>query len=337
MLQKCKVISVICKLNEFLITIIKDIINLTNSINIKKGGNSMIRKNTIFKINALLKIVILTMFLFTLFPSSSMTKAENAQPHMKEIKITAHRGDCSKAPENTLRSIRAAIKTKSNYAEIDVQQSKDGQVILTHDSNFKRTAGLNKNVWDLNYIDLKKLDVGIHASKKYKGERIPTLKEAVKVAKNRIKLNIEIKTNGHEENIAKNVVKILEDNNFENQCVITSFDYNTLQQVRKLNKRIKIGYLIYKNNSDFSKLDVDFYSIDSSRATAEFINNAHSLNREVFVWTVNNKDNIKNLIGLGVDNIITDKPLLVQKTINSKHKMDKYKTKFGRIYKSIIE
>lgn len=287
-------------------------------------------------IKKLSKILALAAFIFTLIPSSLNTNAEEVQSPLKLTKVTAHRGDCSKAPENTIASIKAAIKANANYCEIDVQQSKDGQVVLTHDTNLKRTTGLNKNVWELTLKELKTIDIGRHYSKENKGEHIPTLDEAVKVANNKVKLNIEIKINGHENDIAKSVVQILENNHSERQCVITSFDYNTLQQIRKLNKNIKLGYLIYKEEKDFSKLDVDFYSIDSSRATAEFINKAHSLNREVHVWTVNKKETIKSLIDMGVDNIITDHPLLANKILNSKYAMDNFKHKLSSISKMVI-
>ena len=296
--------------------------------------NIIISNRVQHQIKQLYKLPILATLILTLIPSSLNTNAEVVQPPFKATKVTAHRGDCSKAPENTIASIKAAIKTNSDYAEIDVQESKDEQVILTHDTNLKRTAGLNKNVWELTRKELQALAVGSYHSKKFKNERIPTLDDVIKAAKNKVKLNIEVKVNGHEKALVRNVVKIIEINGFENQCVITSFDYNILQQIRKLNKKIRLGYLIYKEQRDFSKLDVDFYSIDSSRATPEFINNAHSLKREVHVWTVNSKESIKYAASIGADNIITDRPQLAMKIINSKYKTDKFKYKFSSFFKA---
>ncbi|MCD3363325.1 glycerophosphodiester phosphodiesterase, partial [Clostridium botulinum D/C] len=227
---------------------------------------------------------------------------------IQNVKVTAHRGNTLNDPENTLASIKSAIDCKADFAEIDVVQSKDSKVFLSHNFNLKKSTGVDENSWNLSYDDVKKLDGGVITN------RMPLLEEAIKLSKGKIKLNIEIKANENEKDIVKNVVKIIEKENFIESCVVTSLDYDTLQKVKKLNPRIKIGYIIYLAKGNVEKLNTDFYSVEESLVSEDLISKAHSMGREVHVWTVNNECNMDKFIELGVDNIITDESeILIQR------------------------
>lgn len=243
------------------------------------------------------------------------------------IQITAHRGSSIKAPENSLSAIKYAIKDKADYAEIDVQETKDGKIVLLHDKSIKRVTGVDKNIWEVDYEELKNLDAGSWYSDKFKEEKIPLLEDVIKVSKNKIKLNIEIKTNGHEKNLVENVVKIIEKNNLVDKCVVTSITYNVLEQVEKINPQIKTGYIVYMSVGYISELDVDFYSIESSRVTPKIINNIHDKNKQIHVWTVNLDEDIAKFNTLKVDNIITDYPekarTIIYETSNDSKNLDK--------------
>ncbi len=78
----------------------------------------------------------------------------------QNITITAHRGASGHAPENTLSSLRKAIEMGADFCEIDVQETIDGVLILFHDNNFKRTTGIDKNVWETTYDEVKNLEAG---------------------------------------------------------------------------------------------------------------------------------------------------------------------------------
>lgn len=144
----------------------------------------------------------------------------------------AHRAGAERAPENTLIALKEALNAKADYAEIDVQETKDGELIILHDSNFKRTTGVDKNVWDVNYDEVRTYDAGSfyydgkgYYDERFVGEKIPTLDEMIKYSKGRIKLLIEIKLTGHEKgDVTKKVVQLIKENNFENQCIIASMD-----------------------------------------------------------------------------------------------------------------
>ncbi len=225
-----------------------------------------------------------------------------------QVAVTAHRGSSMDAPENTLSAVRRAIDDGADFAEIDVQQTADGVIVLLHDTDLMRIAGVNKKIWQLIYPEIKSLDAGSWFSPDFKGEHIPTLAETLKLSHDKIKLNIELKFNGHEKQLVESVVKIIRDHQFGSQCVITSLNYDGLRQVEKLNPDLKTGFIIAKSIGNMFRVDTDFLSLASSIVTADVIAAARKREKAVHVWTINSPDNMSYFINLGVDNIITDYP-----------------------------
>lgn len=237
---------------------------------------------------------------------------------LSKTMIAAHRGYSAEAPENTISSFEAAIDNLADYVELDVQETKDGEVIVLHDSNFKRVAGLNKNVWSVNYEEIENLDVGSWFSEEFEGEKIPTLEETLIMAKGKLKLNIEIKLTGHEKNLEKSVVDLIEKYGMEEECVVTSFQAKALKAVKEYNNNIKTGYILHVAYGDFSGVEfADALSVNYSFATNALINDAHNAGMEVYVWTVNSAEAINDMIQKGADMIITDNPVLAKETITS--------------------
>lgn len=237
---------------------------------------------------------------------------------LSQTQITSHRGNSIKAPENTLAALSYAMDDYSDYAEIDVQETKDGSIILFHDSNLKRITGINKSVWKVNYDDIKEIDIGTWFSKKFSDQRIPTLDQALKLCKGKIRLNIELKPSGHEKHLEESVVRILEENDFIDECVITSFNYNTIKKVKQLNRNIKTGYILSAVYGKFYDLKyADFFSIEKSFVTEDVVREAHNRGKEVFAWTINSASYMRKMAKLGVDNIITDNPVKARKIIYS--------------------
>jgi len=236
------------------------------------------------------------------------------------IEITAHRGSVYEAPENTIAAIEQAIKNGADFVEFDVRETKDHQVIVLHDDTFKRTTGVNKKSYELTLKEVKQLDAGSFFSQDYKGEEIPTLEEVMDYAKGKIKLNIEIKPDAHSKHLVREVTRIIEEKKMDYSCVVTSLDYDALLEVKRLNPRIKIGYIILIVIGDLSKLEVDFYSIEETYVTETMVADAHKLGREVHIWTINSEEGMDYAIELGVDNIITDNI----KELRSKIKLDRY-------------
>ncbi len=235
------------------------------------------------------------------------------------IQICSHRGNSHVAPENTLSSLENAMIARSDYAEIDIRQTKDGELILLHDENLWRTTGVNKNVADLTLQEIKKLDAGSWFGSEFAGITIPTLEEAMKFCKGKIKLNIDIKNSSNPTMLTK-LSSLIKKYHYEHQCVITSGDLASLSTIKKLNPAIKTGYILSAVFGDFyTNQDVDFFSIQSAFISSHVVDTAHKAGKEVYAWTVNKTQEIERMNSLGVDCIITDKPTLAIETLYINH------------------
>lgn len=264
---------------------------------------------------------ILIMVLSTILAFTACSKEKNkvVETKKKNILVIAHRGASGYAPENTLASMKKAIEMKADMSELDVQETADGKMIILHDGSLKRTTGVDKNIWETNYADLKGLDAGSWFSEEYKGESIPTLQEVIDLVKGKMKLNIELKTNKHEKKLAERTLKIVEDNNFLDQVVFTSFKFAEADKVKELNPKAKVGYLFSKlpKDVDVFTANIDVLSAKYKLVDAEFVKKAKANGKEVVVWTVNKPEDMKRMIELGVDAIITNYPDILRKIIDS--------------------
>ncbi len=232
------------------------------------------------------------------------------------IVISSHRGNSHIAPENTIPALESAIMAESDYAEIDIRQTKDGSLVLLHDKNLKRTAGINEFIWELTDEQLHELDVGSWFSFEYLNTRIPTLEEVLIHCKDRIKLNIEVKITGKENALEEQLITLLEKHRYEDQCVISSSNYNTLRKIKELNEDIHTGLILSAVYGDFVDTQyIDFFSIRYNFASKELVSNAHRAGKEVHVWTVNTAREMERMKSLNVDVIITDHPALAREVL----------------------
>lgn len=233
-----------------------------------------------------------------------------------QTRITAHRGSSSGAPENTMAALEKAVEEMADRAEIDVQETADGVIVLCHDTSLKRVAGVNKKVSDLTLEQIKKLDVGSWFSSEYQGEQIPTLEEVMEYAKGKIDLNIEIKNLGNSSGLPEKVIELVEKYEMQEQCVITSTNRFYLKRVKDVNPEIRTGYIISAAYGNFYSDDfIDLISIRSSFVTERMIESAHEAGKAVHAWTVNGKVEMERLKQLGVDDMITDRPVLAREIL----------------------
>ena len=231
--------------------------------------------------------------------------------------IMAHRGYSSKAPENTIPAFEKAIEEGFTAAELDVQMTKDGEIVVLHDNNLKRVTGLNKNIWDVTYDEIRSLDAGSHFNKAFAGTTIPTLAEVLILCKDSLYLNIEIKRNGHDEGIVQKTIDvIMEYGNLDN-LDITSQDYATVEEVKRINSSILTAYTSIIGLGSIQNLEAaDIISIQETFANYSNIANLHNAGKRVFVWTVNEEDTMEELIALNVDAILTNNPGLCKKVVD---------------------
>jgi glycerophosphoryl diester phosphodiesterase len=227
------------------------------------------------------------------------------------VQVTAHRGHSRVAPENTLSAVRKAIDSGADYAEIDVQLTADGVIVLLHDSDLKRVAGVSRRIDAVTYDEARKLDVGSWFGPAFAGERIPTLAEVIDLSRGRIKLNIEMKFSGSDRRLAAEVARLVHEQDFEAECFVTSFDHEALVKLKRQNPRLRTGLIIAFALGDVSQLEVDALSVRADWLSDEVLQAAHRRGMEVHVWTVNDAPQMARLIQRGVDNIITNDPDLL--------------------------
>lgn len=233
----------------------------------------------------------------------------------EQVGITAHRGSSITAPENTMAAIMLAVEEGSDFVEIDVQETSDGTLVLVHDKDLLRVFGIRKGIWEASFDELKELDSGSWFSPDFSDQRLATLDQVIKAVKGKAKLNIELKFNGHQKQLAKEVIRIVRDNDFVDDCILTSLDYTGIQRARAAGPEFRTGVIVTSALGDITKLDGELISVSAGAVTRDLISRAHHANLEVHVWTVNSVQQMNKMIGLGVDHIITDDPKLLGEVI----------------------
>jgi glycerophosphoryl diester phosphodiesterase len=229
--------------------------------------------------------------------------------------VTAHRAGALRAPENTLAALRLAIAEGADFAEIDVQETADGALVVLHDEDLRRLARVPKNIWDVTLAEVKAIDLGDTFGSEFHGERVATLGEFIEAARGRIKLNVELKYNGHDQRLAERVVDLLHERHFEDEVVISSLNAAGLAEVRRLDPHLRIGYIVAKSAGDITRQDVDFLSMSQKEVTPHLLALAGARGLAVHAWTVNRREDMVRLLSLGVDNLITDDPALAVEVV----------------------
>jgi len=226
----------------------------------------------------------------------------------ENVAITAHRGNSLQAPENTLSALRGAVAAGADYAEIDVQTTRDGRVVLLHDRDFMRLAGDPRRLEDLSLEETQSIDLGSRFDPAFAGERLATLADAIDLVRGRLRLNIELKYNRPDPTLVPAVVDVLRRKEFLDQCVITSLDLASLREVKRIEPRLRTGLVVTQTVGNPARLPVDFLSVNTAAASAVLLSSARRAGKAIHVWTVNDAVTMTRMIETGVDNVITDRP-----------------------------
>lgn len=238
------------------------------------------------------------------------------QNSLSRTSIASHRGYSMVAPENTLPAIEAAIDSRSEYAEVDLQLSKDGNLVLMHDRSLYRTTGVKKDISSMTLDQLKTLDAGSWFGDEFSNTTIPTLAEAIELAQGRIKLNLHVKSYQKDDDLINALIQIIDETEFEEQCIISSTSYPLLQGINARNPNLKLGLILSSYYTNYIREDfIDFYSIRSSYINKSMVERIHLQGKEIHGWTVNSPTEIERMKSISVDCIITDNPLLTREIL----------------------
>ena len=236
------------------------------------------------------------------------------------VEIIAHRGASFDAPENTLASIQLGWQQDADAVEIDVQFSKDGHIVVIHDDNTRKTAGVRKKVCAQTLAELKQLDVGRWKDAKWAGERIPTLSEAIATIPDGKRLFVEIKCGA--ECLSKFVEDFRASGKTPRQVVPIGFSLETMQQLKRALPELEVCWI-----AEFKRTlrgwsptaerliaqarDAGVDGLDLSGkgpVDAEFTQKVHGAGLTLYIWTVDSSALARQLADAGVDGITTNKP-----------------------------
>ena len=276
-------------------------------------------------------ILMLSMILFLV----SLTAINGIQIYYSKIdtKILkiAHRGDVHGGVENSLEALESAKKKGADYAEMDIQLTRDNHFVVVHDYNLRRLTGRDARVRDLDLNEIRKLTISENGFE----SKIPTFEEYVKQAeKLKIKLLVELKPSGDEpENFAEMFVNEFRKLGVERKFKTMSLDLNLMRKIEKIAPEIETGFVIPLQLGDFDDSKIDFYVIEDFSYRRYLALKAHKKHRKIFVWTLNTRSEISKYLQEPIDGIISDE----LEMINEIEKEDRSKESIFKTFIRILK
>lgn len=245
----------------------------------------------------LMLILAPVIILLTFIPVSLNGPVNGKDP--ETLLIIAHRGASGLAPENTLPAIDSALAAGADYIEIDVQLSKDQQVIVMHDETVDRTTNGSGRVSRLNFAEIQELDAGSWFTDEFTGAKVPSLGEVIRHVDGRAKLLIEIKKKrGSNEGIEEEVIALIREYNAASWCEVQSFNDKVLEIIHAnapeiaLHKLVVLKYrfIPYVFDGHITRFSIEKYSfVKSVNMHYRFFNKSfseqlHDKGKMIFLW-----------------------------------------------------
>ena len=231
------------------------------------------------------------------------------------MKVLAHRGFSGAFPQNTMLAFREAEKTGCSGIELDVQMTKDGQLVIIHDEFIDDVTDGKGLVRDYTYEELSKFNAAAKWNGAFGFQKIPTFEEYCAWVKNtNLVTNVELKNSiyyymGLEEKVVETIHRF----GLEERIFISSFNHMSLLKVRQLDSTLQLGALVENggigNPGYYCKtFGIDCYHPGIEGLTREAVENCKKYGIKVNVWTVNQMNDLKNITCWGCDGIITNYP-----------------------------
>ena len=238
------------------------------------------------------------------------------------MEIIAHRGASYDAPENTLAAIHLAWDQKADAVEIDVQFSKDGKIVILHDDNTGKTAGLKKKVCAQTLEELGALDVGAWKGRKWANERIPTLDQVLAVIPNGKRLFVEIKCGP--ECVGEFQAALRRSEKKASQIVIIGYDLAAMRLFKSKLPELEVCWIVvfkqkWKTGRWTPKVEEFIQQANEAGLdgldfgvkgplTAKVIQQVKAAGLKAYVWTVDSATKGRELMRAGIDGITTNRP-----------------------------
>jgi len=236
----------------------------------------------------------------------------------------AHRGASGYTPENTLAAFRHAVKMRADYFEIDVQMTKDGKLVVIHDTTVDRTTNGSGKVGSLTFNEIRSLDAGSWFAPEFAGEKVPTFEEILDQFRGRTGILIELKSPelypDIEEKVAQAIKKRNLHRNPHQRIIVQSFNHDSVKKSKLLLPKVPHGVLAgmnWRNVTDDQLQQfatyADYFNPNQNLLTPALVDRIHTKNMKIWPYTARTQEQVDRLLALGVDGIITDFPDLLQK------------------------
>jgi glycerophosphoryl diester phosphodiesterase len=229
--------------------------------------------------------------------------------------IFAHRGASLEAPENTLPAFELALQQGCQAIELDVQLTRDEQLVVCHDETIDRTTDGTGYIMAQTLASLKHRDAGSWFSKEFQGTKMPTLEEVFAICHRDVLINVEIKNIPiFYQGIEEKIVSLIRRFGFEENTIVSSFDHEALLVTQELQPKLKIGVLLANRLIEpwryIKQAKLQAYSIHPIYTFVDerFLVQSHNAGLKVFPFTVDDRKDFEWLSGLGVDGIFTNIP-----------------------------
>ena len=254
---------------------------------------------------------VLSLSFFTALAKKLCTKKEPiAKPVYEKPILIGHRGYFANFPQNTMESFKGAVDIGVDMIELDVQMTLDGEIVIEHDNNLSR-IGQTGSIKDYTYQQLLEMDFGAWFDSGFADTKIAKLSQFLDFIKSypQIKVYIELKDIGENDEFIKKVYSLVKDNGMMDQCYFASFQKDYIAAFKKLDSNCKtILILSNYDGSAFDKSYADIYSLSEKNVTQEIVDTIHKQKKPVFVWTVNDPLRVLELKNMGVDGFCTNQP-----------------------------
>ncbi len=232
----------------------------------------------------------------------------------RPVYVTAHRAGPKSAPENSLSALQISIAAGADYAEIDVQQTSDGQVVLMHDRDLRRMTGDPRNVSAIAATDLASLHLRRDGAATE--DHVPTLAEMVEACAGHIRLNVELKDYTGGQTLVPAVLEVLRRHEFTGRAIISCLQLAPLEQSHRLDDELPVGMILSTGKGDMTRLPVEFLSLHQRLVNTSLVRRAHRRGMEVHAWGVSDQETALRMLDLGCDNLITDEPALLRAVVD---------------------
>jgi glycerophosphoryl diester phosphodiesterase len=240
--------------------------------------------------------------------------------------IIAHRGASAYYPENTLAAFEGAIALGADMVELDVQLSADGEVVVFHDEKIERCTNGRGKVIEYTLTTLKKLDAGSWFDRKFQGTRIPTLQEVLNVCKNKIAVNVEIKTEAVADTISGGIeeksLKAVEQANMFGHTVFSSFDPRALTHLRAIDGTVATAVLFKEKYygslmpSAIIKLSgADAFNCSRRELDNKWLADLQTNDIPLNVYTIDEEREMLRFLEMKVNGIFTNKPDVLKRVV----------------------